>query len=213
MEEFELKRTIAKNIVELRRSRSMTQAELAERLCYSDKAISKWERAESVPDVFILKKVAEIFSVSLDYLTESHDGEKVPAPSDSKHKGRNHLLISLMSAGLVWLIATAVYVILKVTPVGIGKLWLAFVFAVPLCLIVLLVFNSIWGRPKGNYIIISLLMWSILASICLSMIDFNVWLILVIGAPGQVIILLWSGMIRKKRDPKKEVPAKKEKIS
>ena len=64
----ELKTVIAKNISELRRSAMMTQLDLAERLNYSDKAVSKWERAESVPDISVLKAIADIFGVSVDYL-------------------------------------------------------------------------------------------------------------------------------------------------
>lgn len=195
----ELKKTIALNIVELRRNNHMTQAELAEKLCYSDKAISKWERGESIPDIFILKQVADLFSVTVDYLLVKHEGEKITPSEEAKHKGKNHLLITCMSAGLVWLIATAIFVILRVSPINLNMLWLTFVLAVPVCLIVILVFNSIWGKKKLNYLIISLLMWSALISICLSMIDFNIWLILVIGVPGQIIILLWSGITKKKR--------------
>lgn len=190
----ELKKTIAANIVELRRCNHMTQAELADKLCYSDKAISKWERGESIPDIFILKQVADMFSVTVDYLLTEHSGEKIVPSEEARHKNKNHLLISCMSAGLVWLIATAIFVILKVSPYNSEMLWLTFIYAVPICLIVILVFNSIWGKTAFNYLIISLLMWSILLSICLSMIKFNVWLILTIGVPGQIIILLWSGL-------------------
>ena len=55
----DLKPVIAKNITALRQQARMTQSELAERLNYSDKAISKWERAESMPDVAVLKTIAD----------------------------------------------------------------------------------------------------------------------------------------------------------
>ena len=71
---------IAKNITALRQNRKMTQAELAEKLNYSDKAVSKWERGESVPDVLVLKSIADMFGVSLDYLLEA-DHEEKPKPS------------------------------------------------------------------------------------------------------------------------------------
>lgn len=190
----EIKKTIAKNIVGLRRYNHMTQAELAERLCYSDKAISKWERGESIPDVFILKQIADMFSVTVDYLLTDHEGEKVTPGEDAKYKNNNHLIITLLSIGLVWLIGTTVFVTLKVSPIDISMLWLAFIWPVPISFILILIFNSIWGKPIFNYLIISFLMWTLLVSICLSMIEFNVWLILTIGIPGQIIILLWSGM-------------------
>ena len=69
---------IAKNLIDLRKSQGMTQLELAERLNYSDKAVSKWERGESLPDITVIKTIADLFGVTVDYLiTEEHE---VPAP-------------------------------------------------------------------------------------------------------------------------------------
>ena len=62
----DLKLIVAKNITELRKQHGMTQLQLAEKLNYSDKAVSKWERGESVPDVAVLVEIAELFSVRLD---------------------------------------------------------------------------------------------------------------------------------------------------
>lgn len=194
----ELKKTIASNIVDLRRGANMTQAELAEKLCYSDKAISKWERGESIPDVFILKQVADLFGVTVDFLLTDNKEEKAATLKAAKKRSRTHLLISLISTSLVWLIATALYVGFKLSNIALPSLWLAFIFAIPVSSIVLLIFNSIWGKPKLNYIIISVLMWTTLLSICLALFHFHIWLLLAVGAPGQVIIILWSGLNTKR---------------
>ena len=53
----DLKQIFAENLSALRKKKGWTQMELAERLHYSDKAVSKWERGESLPDVVILKPV------------------------------------------------------------------------------------------------------------------------------------------------------------
>ncbi len=194
----EMKKTVAANIAELRKCNRMTQAELADKLCYSDKAISKWERGESIPDVFTLKQVADLFSVTVDYLLTDHEGEKITLSDAAKSKKRNHILISCMSSGLVWLIATILYVILDVVPADISSHWMVFVYAVPVTLIVVLVFNSVWGRRRFNYLIISLLMWSVLLSLCLQLYIvypvYDIWLISAVGIPGQIIICLWSGL-------------------
>ena len=55
--ENNVKQTIAKNLVELRRRHRFTQQELAQRLNYSDKAISRWEHAETLPDIETLCRV------------------------------------------------------------------------------------------------------------------------------------------------------------
>ena len=50
----DIRSIIANNLVILRRKKEMTQTELAEMLNNSDKAVSKWERGESVPDISVL---------------------------------------------------------------------------------------------------------------------------------------------------------------
>jgi len=191
----ELKMIIAGNIGKLRREAGMTQLELAEKLNYSDKAISKWERGESIPDVVTLKEVAELFSVTVDYLLRADHPVEVAAKREyTKAQKRNRSLITAMSCVLVWLIATFVYANADMATQGSLRLWQAFVYAVPVTMVVLLVFNSIWGRRRLNFLIISILVWSILASIYLSMLSLNLWLIFLIGIPAQIIILLWSGI-------------------
>ena len=77
----ELKLITASNIINLRTRAGMTQAELGSLLNYSDKTISKWERAEAIPDAFVLKQMGEIFGVTVDNLLTSHDEWK-PIPTE-----------------------------------------------------------------------------------------------------------------------------------
>lgn len=55
-------------IKELREKCQMTQAELAEKLCVSDKTISKWETAKGYPDISLLEPIAKVFGVSITEL-------------------------------------------------------------------------------------------------------------------------------------------------
>lgn len=194
----DLKQTIANNITDLRKGMHLTQAELAERMDYTDKAISKWERAESIPDVLTLKRLADIFGVSLDYLIEKeHLTDKTVF---SKQTRSNRLVISLLAAAAVWLIATVLFVYLQLY--GNSNAWIVFVGAMPVMVIVLLVFNSIWGKKKFNYVIISVLVWSTLAFAYLMLIQYNLFLIFIIGIPIQVMIILWSNIkIRDAKSP------------
>lgn len=187
----DLKPIIAKNIADLRRAASMTQIELATRLNYSDKAVSKWERGESIPDVAVLKEIADLFSVKVDYLlTEDHS---TAAPEElSPKKRRDHTVISLLSVSLVWLVATFVFVCMRIALPKMHSLWLAFVYALPVTAIVMLVFNSMWGQPRRNYWIITALVWSALLSVYLSYPVGMMWLIFLLGIPAQIIIVLWS---------------------
>ena len=94
---------------------------------------------------------------------------------------------------LCFLIATIIFVILG-SLAEMHRLWLAYVYCIPICSIILIVFNSIWGRPKLNYLYITILMWSLLASIYLTIGIYSKWLVFLIGIPGQVIIVMWSGI-------------------
>jgi transcriptional regulator with XRE-family HTH domain len=192
----DMKQIIANNIISLRKAQNMTQAELASKLNYTDKAVSKWERAESVPDVTVIKEIADVFSVTVDYLmSEEHDEEKPEPAIISKHRNRNRVIITLLSVTLVFFIATIVFVIRGLLSFKITQsIWMCYIYAVPVACVVLLVFNSIWGKRIFNFVIISLLLWSILTALYLSFLPKHIWLIFIIGIPAQVIILLWSNL-------------------
>lgn len=193
----DLKLIIAKNIAALRQAGHMTQLELAEKLNYSDKAISKWERGESIPDVLVLKTIADLFGVTLDYLLEEdHDRPSAAAPVQEapNHHHRNRLVTTTLSVLLAWFVATLAFVVMDLTiPDSVFK-WIPFAWAVPVSMIIWLVFNSIWFNQRRNYGIISLLMWTGIACVVLTVeaCGFRVWKLLLLGVPGQIAIILWS---------------------
>jgi len=188
----EVKQVIAANMTELRKQAGLTQAELADKLGYTDKAISKWERAESIPDVITLMRVADVFGVTLNYLVEEvHPKGKGDV---SRRVRNNRLVISLLAAGAIWFIATVLFVYLKLY--GMENVWLVFISAVPSSMVVLLIFNSIWGKRGLNYVIISVLVWSALVFTYLLLLQYNLFLIFVIGIPIQVLVILWSQIKR-----------------
>ena len=204
MEGEEIRSAIAANITELRKKSGMTQQDLAIALHYTDKAVSKWERAESIPDVVVLKTIADLFCVSVDYLLTKDHGAFVPDPLPYARKKRRHILITGISILLVWLIATLVFVVVSPLRVATGQIWIVFLYAVPISSIVWLVFNSVWFNRKLNYWIISLLVWSILCTLHLTLVVANVknpgiWMVYLLGVPGQIIILLWSGIGQTKK--------------
>ena len=204
----ELRDVVAKNISELRQKQGMTQLSLAQKLNYSDKAISKWERGESFPDIFMLKRIADLFGVSVDYLLcEDHSEVQKRDAGVNKIIRRNRKIISVLANMLIWLIATVAFVIMGLVHPGAPlPAWMVFFYALPLSAVVALVFNSIWGRTKLNYLIITFMSWFILLAFYmtyLTLFKLNIWLIFVIGIPVQIMIFLWSGInnpkIKKKR--------------
>lgn len=195
----ELKVIIAGNIASLRKAREMTQFELAEKLNYSDKAVSKWERGESIPDVAVLKQIADLFSVTVDYLLTADHSTQKEQPGVISQRNRSYIMgLSIL---LVWFVATLAFVVCDLAEPPIHLHWLAFVYAVPVSAIVWLIFNSIWFTPRINWIITSILMWSALISIYLTLLALgsNLWLIFILGVPGQAIAYLWSGIRFKKK--------------
>lgn len=196
----ELKFIIAKNIQKLRQEKGMTQWELAEKLNYSDKTVSKWERGESLPDIVVLKAVADLFEVTLDYLVEEeHDGKPVTKEIRDGNYRRNCYIITGTSIFIVVLIATLIFGILFMFFPGTEYPWLCYAYAVPAALIVWLVFNSIWFNPRKNFMIVSLLVWSLLLALYLtfSMMEYHIIPILLVGIPAQLIIWMWSRLKNK----------------
>lgn len=191
--------TVGKNIMRLRRMANMTQLDLAEKLNYSDKSISKWEQGNGMPDVRILVRLADLFNVSVDDLVREH-AEKPIVPKKTKLIRR--LIIIACSVGLCWLVATVLYVLLGIfIPVIQKDLWLAFLYAVPFSAIVVLVFSCIWNFRATRVVSLSVLIWTLLACVYLTAFvcgyQDNMWLIFLIGVPLQVLTLFffvwWKG--------------------
>lgn len=189
----ELKQVIASNLIELRTNAGMKQAELAEKINYSDKSVSKWERGEAVPDVAVLKSIADIFGVTLDYLVSSHDeweekqrSAKSPAPQGGTPGAINFRMISSVAIMGIWALALLLFIIFWLRG---SLIWLIFLGAVPVSLITLLVLHTLWGGGKYNRLIISALMLSILALVYFSVFSRNWWQIFLLAIPAECIII------------------------
>lgn len=179
-----LKDIVSKNIIYLRTNNKMTQLELGEALSYSDKAVSKWERGEAIPDAYVLKKLSAIYNVSVDYLLSEHDEKELKATAPHRFDRR---IISLISFLGTWTLAVIIFAVLFI----LGSLqWLVFVYALPVSLIVMIVLTAVWGKKRTNIHYISLLLWTILAAVYFTFLQYNWWILFVIGLPAQIIVLL-----------------------
>lgn len=194
----DIKFIVAKNITQLRQEKKMTQLELAEQLNYSDKAVSKWEHADSMPDIATLVEIANIFGVTLDYLVEEE--HKKPVVEEKKEPQFNHGIIMAVSVALVWFVALLVFVMVTLVIDSVGAQWIAFIYAIPVTAIVCLVLNSVWFNRRWNYAIISVLMWSVILSIHLTcaMLGYSTKLLYLLGIPGQIVIILWRFIKKQK---------------
>ena len=198
MNEQMIKETIAKNIVTYRKHCNLTQAQLAEKINYSDKAVSKWERGEGVPDTMVMIKLCEIFGVTLNDLIS--EGKKEPV----KRSYRNRVIVSILSALLVWLVAVIIFVLIVAISPNNEYAWLSYIFAMPTMFIVLLVFAAIWGNKWLRLLFISALIWTLCVSIYIPVDIFTEslrpWLIFIIGIPVQVLFLFFTLLKKRQND-------------
>ena len=186
-----LAEVIGKNIMRLRKMAGLTQSELAEKLNYSDKSVSKWEQGNGIPDVRILMHLSALFGVTLDELVHEPKNEVI-MPKRFRFKQR--IITLLCAVGLCWLTAVVLYVFLGIF--GKGELphtWLVFLYAVAASSVVVLVFSAVWKWKWVRIISLTVLIWSVLGCIFLTAFVFgqNIWLIFLIGIPLQILALFF----------------------
>lgn len=216
MDDEKLKLQIGKNIAAYRKRQSLTQAGLAEKLNYSDKAVSKWERGESVPDVLTLMQLAQLFDIRIDDLLADpnvlpgNPGKLEQAMTQVSEKAlkrhANKTVILALSTTLVWFVALLAFVLMSPFDFLAPYSYLLFFYAIPANAIVLLSLRSAWHDFRWNKALISVIVWGALLSIHVTVLvtlGYNFWRIFLLGIPGQIAILLWFRMFY---SPKVEEP-------
>ena len=184
-DEATLRKTVAKNIAQYRKAHHDTQLDLATKLNYSDKSVSKWERGESLPDVYILSQIAELYGVSVSALI----GEIQPPKESKPHY---HMFILLLSLALTMAVATLLFSMFMICKVDYPA-WMFFVYALPVCSIICIVFTSLWWGILWQGVSVSALIWTLGLSLYLSFELENVSLIFLVCAALQLLTLLWEG--------------------
>ena len=208
MEDVKLRKQIGANIAAYRKRGGQTQAQLAEMLNYSDKAVSKWERGESVPDVITLVQLSELFGITVDELIV--DPAALPANTGKveqvmgmavektlKRKADKNIILQLSSV-LVWFVALLAFVVFS--SLELPKSWIAFFYAIPANAIVLLSLRSAWRDFRWNQSLVSIIVWGGILSLYMTLLVFfqlNIWKLFLLGIPGQIAVLLWFRLYRK----------------
>ena len=209
-----LKLQIGANIALYRKQAGLTQANLAEKLNYSDKAVSKWERGESVPDVLTLALLAEQFDISVnDFLVDpnalpgnptSLEAAMTKVSEKALKRKANKNIIQMLSSLLVWFVALFFYVILSSFELTDPYSYVLFPYAIPITAIVLLSLRSAWRDFRWNKALISIIVWGFLFSfhVTFHMIwNIHVWKLYLLGIPGQIAILLWFRLFSPAKEP------------
>ena len=188
----DLKETIGKNIQYLRKESNMTQQELADKLNYTSKAVSKWERGESMPEIDILASIASLFNVTVDFLLheDSKTHKKDYVPSDIKDK--NKYLVTALVVTIVWTIMAIVFVY---TMQNDSKtLWQLFIWAIPISFLVIAI-SLRQSKRLNQMIVLSLFLWTLLLAFFIQF-KFEIPLIFLIGIPAQLALFIWSKIIK-----------------
>ncbi len=191
----DLAHIIGNNLAELRRRKKLTQQELAEAVGYSDKSLSKWELGYAMPHIDVLKKIADFYGVTVDFLITDGAAKHKKNEIQENKANTNKIIIICILATVILLCAIVIYVYNLLT-VKDEKAWVYFFWSAPICFLLtgLLDFRF-WGRNVGFWILISLFVWTLLLAIYIHLMIYkgeNFWYLSLVGIPIQVGIILFS---------------------
>jgi transcriptional regulator with XRE-family HTH domain len=180
---------IATNIAYYRKLTGLTQTQLAERINYSDKSVSKWERAASAPDIYVLTSIAELFGITVNDLIS----ENAPSPPpDPSLREKRRVVVCSQFVALVWLLATTVFTVLVLAFPDVPYPWSVFIFAAPASAAVCVVFCAMWWGHNARLLSVSALAWTTAACVYLLMLQHKfAFLLFTVCAATQIIVLLW----------------------
>ena len=183
----DVKPIIAENLVMLRKKKGITQAELASRLDYSDKAVSRWEHGDTLPDINVLCELCDFYGVTLDFLVSKGDGQ-LKQKIQSKKMMINNIVVCLLAVVIVWLVATSLFIYGNTI---LGKnFWRAFIWAIPFSALAILRMGREWVPLLVKTMIWSVFLWTFITAVVLSFLKYNLWMFYVVGAPAQIIVIL-----------------------
>ena len=196
----DIKTVVANNLIALRKNRGLTQADVANSLNYSDKSVSKWEHADSLPDISILSALADMYGVTLDYLTHENAEEQLRYLNEKKNPERERkITIAILSVTIIFLCATIIFVYGYVFRLQQVVFWQIYVWAVPASSLILLYYNRKWLHSiLASTILKSIFLWTLLLCLYLQFSDYRLWLIFIIGIPMEIIIVLSSNLTKYK---------------
>lgn len=189
-----LREIIPQNIINLRKKMGLTQVGLAKKVNFSDKAVSRWENGEVLPDIETLEVLSKVFNVPISYLFEEHFETKI---EQKVGLTKNELLMHILTILIIWTIFTIVFVYRQITYGDI--MWRLFVWAVPLTSCYMLYTNRKSKNKILSLIFRTIFCWSFLTCIYFELIELNAWLIYIIGVPVQAVIIVSFFTDQKKR--------------
>ena len=208
MTENDFRRIVAENLIFYRKRAGLTQAEVAAYINYSDKSVSKWERGDGCPDVFVLTTLAEKYGVTINDITSertdlpedtAQDAGDMPEEAAADTTAMSNVTHSpftvLLAVGAVWLISTIIFSVLNMNG-SRPNTWLAFIYAVPASFAMVELFAINWKLPAIMHLLFgSGVIWTLMVSLHLTAPSVeNIYLIYVIAAVAQLLGIFGLGL-------------------
>ena len=181
-----IREIISQNITHLRKEKNLTQVELAKKINFSDKAISRWEKGEVVPDIETIYALSEIFEVPVSAILEKK--ETTEDKSKKKNNIKQNILAQIFLSCEIWLILCVIYTYINITTET--SLWQIFVWGVPATSLLLGLFNIKNKNNISSFVCGTVLVWSLITCIYLHLLYSNPWYIFFIGLPLQGLLIV-----------------------
>ncbi len=194
----DVKSIVADNLTQLRKASELTQAQLAEKFNYSDKAICRWEHGETLPDINTLYALAQFYGVTMNDLVDP-DFEVSDVKGDERKMFKFRILITAFLLAALWLFATVFFI----TGLAFGhNYWLIFIWAVPSsCILIIRLWRKYEMHTALKIVIYSIFVWSFITSLFLHLLvvnGVNSWMLFLVGIPLQAIVIFWQQIKRYK---------------
>lgn len=202
----ELNKIISQNLISLRTKSGLTQLQVAEKINYSDKSISKWERGDAIPDIPVMLQLAQLYGVSLDDMVKKHEKEEIK-PKTKKFKLSQHTLISIIAFSFVWFLATIGFAVVYGLFGLYSQAYLSFIVAIPISFLVLMILSFFWYPYFVSAIFCSIFLWTTILAITQCVSAVNMWLLYIIVIPLQLIVIFGfflKKLIKKNNKTEKE---------
>ena len=186
MDDKDLKSIVGQNIYYISTINHLTQFELGEKLNYSDKAISKWERGDGLPDLYVIQKLMAMFHVSADYILSEHSEQDKKV--DTKPLKRNRKIITNIAVIATWSVALILFIMLAI--IKHSYMWQLFIYTIPVVGIVATVFTFVWQKGRGAFFSISLIIIGLILTVYFAVGDYSNWILFLLAIPAELILFL-----------------------
>ena len=185
-----LSEIVAENLIALRKKAGLTQQDLADRLAYSDKTVSKWELGKAIPSVDVLKELADFYGVTVDYLISENDVQIKMDEDKVKKERNNRIIVLFLVATIVYLFATVVFV-WTILMRNMEPMWQVFIWATAVAALIIadIIRRKMRDQKVAWLILSSIFVWAFLAGWYFQFLDQNIWYIFIVGAPVEILLV------------------------